>query len=323
MYYESASFLDRLRLSSLASANTVAPSLSTAQRQAPWLPTHQESSRLSSVAVNPTADQDHSRFLAYPSFEQVEAIRKSVRAYTLLPKHARPLDCAPALAIYTLTGYVIVSPVVALSPSPSTSMNDSAQGQGTLDSPNLMKRDKADVIQDLGGEELLRELNACKLLDASFALQATQCRPEKDRGFYRYIHIPTSSVVTPEIYEERYMQMLSETCAIKEQHWQSYFDYLKQLECVQDLHMLINSTSCIFPLSRRSSHHSNVKIRVPSQSPRKNVLSLTLHDETSSDPEVEAAEDELHEKIDAALSEYSHKMIAIQNRRRRILGQTS
>jgi hypothetical protein len=321
---ESTSAIKKLPLFSFESANVATPSLTAVERQISQLPAHsrQETSRLSSVAIATTVDQVESMSLSSLSFHNVEAIRKSVRDYTQMPKHARPLDCEPVLAIYALTGYVVVSPATSLSPSSSTKMNNAAQG--TWDSPHVKvkpgTREAADP-RNPGDEDGFRELNACKLSDASLALQATQCRPEKDRGFYRYVHVPTNSVVTPQVYEERYMRMLSETCAVKEHYWRHYFDHLKHLECAQNLNVVLDT--CPSALFLSGPRNRAEKIRVKSRKYRRKVLSQGLDDEVSSDPEVAAAEDELHERIDAALSEYSHKMIVIQDRRRRILERAS
>jgi hypothetical protein len=188
---------------------------------------------------------------------------------------------------------------------------------GVLESPSIKTRaDKADILQQLGGDDAFRELDANKLRDATFALEATQCRPEKDRGFYRYIHVPTGSVVTPELYEERYMTMLATMLAPKAEYWSRYFQGLKREECAQ----MVASRPHI-PATQSPSGR-NALGRLPSKSPESSFLPVGSQGETSSDPEIAAAELELHEKIDSALREYSHKVLVIQDRRRRVPRQS-
>lgn len=254
-----------------------------------------------------------------PSFDHLDAIRDAVRAYTLLPKSERSSDCEPVRAIRELTGYVLTSPV---SFSPSTPRVESAAAAAThgfLGSPSVTTRaHKADVLHKLGGDDIFRSLDACKLRDANVALQGTQCRPEKDRGFYRYVHVPTGTEIAAMAYEERYIAVLNEACTRKWRYWSHYFDLLKQ----HDQEMQCDGQAIAVQLSSaqqgsiNSESASTVATKTPTSSTPARLLPLPSRDEASSDPEIAKAERELWDKIDAALEEYSHKVLVIQESRR-------
>jgi hypothetical protein len=242
----------------------------------------------------------------------LDAIRDAVRKYTLLPKSERSSECEPVRVIHALTGYVLTSPV---SSSPATPTGDSAT-QGLLGSPSVTTRAyKADVLQKLGGDDIFRSLDACKLRDANVALQGTQCRPEKDRGFYRYVHVPTGTEITSLAYEERYIPVLNKECARKWRHWECYFEILKVHDAIVQRG---GQAAAKLPLSsahQESTGSASTGATKAATSTPARLLPLPSRDEASSDPEIAEAERELWDKIDAALEEYSHKVLMIEENR--------
>lgn len=212
-----------------------------------------------------------------------------------------------------MTGYVLTSPVS----SPAATHGVESATQGLPGSPSVTTRaHKADVLHKLGGDDIFRSLDACKVRDADVALQGTQCRPEKDRGFYRYVHVPTGTEITSLAYEERYIAILNEACAQKWQYWGRYFDLLKKHDEKQsDGQAITLSLSTAHPVSSDSASTVAATSTTATATPAR-LLPLPSRDESSSDPEVAKAERELWDKIDAALEEYSNKVLLIQERRR-------
>jgi hypothetical protein len=254
-----------------------------------------------------------------PSFDHLDAIRDAVRAYTLLPKSERSSDCEPVRAIRELTGYVLTSPVSFSPSTPRVESGAAAATHGLLGSPSVTTRaHKADVLHKLGGDDIFRSLDACKLRDASVALQGTQCRPEKDRGFYRYVHVPTGTEIAAMAYEERYIAVLNEACTRKWRYLSHYFDLLKQHdeEKQKEMQAVAPSLSSAQQGNVGSESASMVATKTPTSSTPARLLPLPSRDEASSDPEIAEAERELWDKIDAALEEYSHKVLMIQENRR-------
>ena len=249
-------------------------------QQTPYDLSENENQELRGALVNPMH--------VLPDFDQVQQIRQAVRALTLLSPECRSSESEPAQSIYALTGYTIGCP--SYTPRRSSVSAD------------MSRAGKAEVFHLLGGEQMLSLLDACKVRDATIALDATQCRVEKDRRFgrYNYVHLPSDSCVTAEAYEHRYISMLNEVCAWKWGYWKDYFDRLKALD--HEFHCNGKATTTLSTDPARDSR----------------ILPLPSRDGVSDDPEIAAAEQELWEKIDLALEEYSQKVLEIEQRKREL-----
>lgn len=252
--------------------------------------------------------------------EKLEDVRSLVHRYTSL----RPAERDGSFeikAIQDMTGYIITPPCTV------------GEDIRSVEGPNGIFAPSGEHLQALSKLSAeLRQMDQhrgeyCKMVE-----EVTECRVEKHKGRYRYVHRSGRRVVTNE-YEQRYMLMLQAMNEVRSADWLEYFTSLQD-------------TSTKLPLKSPMTDRSHEKVIAATLTPVLHEMVPTADDEDeevsdpneeeanaavpttptqvplpsrespSTDPEIAAAEAKLWIAFDAALAEYSAEIVAIQTRRR-------
>jgi len=143
-------------------------------------------------------------------------LRRLVHAYTALPTDARD-KCQEIKAIQEISDYVVTPPVTSLlgeidvTKQPAFSTHASKMDLLVQMSPKLQRMDEKKV------QEVTR------------AARVTECRVERKKGRYVYVHMPSGRKITAHEYEQRHKLMLEETNKIRGHAWTLHFTRLQSL----------------------------------------------------------------------------------------------